>query len=348
METLTIKDIARICGVGVSTVSRAINNHPDINPETRNKVMQVIAEHDFIPNNSARNLKRTESKTIAVLIRGITNPFFQDMIKTFENAIERRRYSFLLHRVDEEDDEIEIALELEKEKKLCGIIFLGGTIGHTEDKLRQLKSPFVLCTIGLDECIDQQLYSSVAIDDVKAAYEMTSYLLDLGHSRIAMVAAREDDTAIGRMRLEGFRKAFEDRGLAADEDLVLYPEKGADAYSMQNGYQVVRRFLESGQEATAFFVVSDNAAFGVCKAIRDAGKSVPEDYSVAGFDGIEMASYYNPVLTTMRQPCREMAKEAIEILFDLIDGCSDNRHKRFLAELVEGESTCRISRDVER
>lgn len=339
METLTIKDIARICGVGVSTVSRAINNHPDINPETRDKVMQVIAEHGFIPNNSARNLKRTESKTIAVLIRGITNPFFQDMIKTFENAIERRRYSFLLHRVDEEEDEVEIALELEKEKKLCGIIFLGGTICHTEEKLKQLKAPFVLCTIGLDGHIDENLYSSVSIDDVKASYEMTSYLLDLGHSRIAMVAAREDDTAIGTMRLKGFRKAFADRGLVIDEGLILYPEKGGDAYSMQSGYQVVRRFLESGKDATAFFVISDNAAFGVCKAIRDMGKTVPDDYSVAGFDGIEMASYYNPALTTMTQPCREMAKEAIEILFDLIDGCSDNRHKRFLAELTEGEST---------
>lgn len=346
METLTIKDIARLCGVGVSTVSRAINNHPDINPETRDKVMQVIAEHGFIPNNSARNLKRTESKTIAVLIRGITNPFFQDMIKTLENAIERRRYSFLLHRVDEEEDEIEVALELEKEKKLCGIIFLGGTICHTEEKMKQLKSPFVLCTIGLDGHIDESLYSSVAIDDVKASYEMTSYLLDLGHRKIAMVAAREDDVAIGRMRLEGFRKAFSDRGLSVDEELVLYPEKGTDAYSMQSGYHVVRKFLESGKEATAFFVISDNAAFGVCKAIRDLGKTVPGDYSVAGFDGIELASYYNPVLTTMRQPCREMAKEAIEILFDLIDGYSDNRHKRFFAELVVGESTDRARQDA--
>lgn len=339
METLTIKDIARICGVGVSTVSRAINNHPDINPETRDKVMQTIAEHGFIPNNSARNLKRTESKTIAVLIRGITNPFFQDMIKTFEHAIKRRRYSFLLHRVEEEEDEIEIALELEKEKKLCGIIFLGGTVGHTEEKMKQIKAPFVLCTLGLDGQIDESLYSSVAIDDVKAAHEMTSYLLELGHRRIAMVAARAADTAVGRMRLEGFRNAFADRGLAVDETLILYPDTGADAYSMQSGYQVVRGFLESGREATAFFVVSDNAAFGVCKAIRDCGKAVPEDYAVAGFDGIEMASYYNPTLTTMKQPCREMAKEAIEILFDRIDGCPDNRHKRFLAELVLGEST---------
>lgn len=338
METLTIKDIARICGVGVSTVSRAINNHPDINQETKDKVMRVIAEHDFIPNNSARNLKRTESKMIAVLIRGITNPFFQDMIKTLEQVIERRRYSFLLHRVDEDADEIEVALELEKEKKPCGFIFLGGTIGHTEEKMKQIKAPFVLCTIGLDGSIDERLYSSVAIDDVKAACEITSYLLDLGHRRIAMVAAKEDDTAIGRMRLEGFRMAYEKRGLTVDERLILYPEKGEDPYSMESGYRVAERFLQSGQEATAFFVVSDNVAFGVCKAIRDSGRQVPGDYSVAGFDGIEMASYFNPTLTTMKQPCREMAKEAIEILFDLIDGCSENRHRRFLAELVEGES----------
>lgn len=339
METLTIKDIARICGVGVSTVSRAINNHPDINQETKDKVMQTIAEHGFIPNNSARNLKRTETKMIAVLIRGITNPFFQDMIKTFENVIERRRYSFLLHRVDEDEDEVEAALELEKEKKPCGIIFLGGTVSHTEEKLKQLKAPFVLSTFKLGENIDKSLYSSVAIDDIRAAQEMTSYLIKLGHKRIAMVAARKDDTAIGRMRLEGFFRAFKEAGLTVDESLILYPKKEADPYSVQNGYEVVKSFLESGQKATAFFVISDNAAFGVCKAIRDFGKKVPLDYSVAGFDGIEMAAYYNPVLTTMKQPCVDMAKESIEILFDLIDGCAQNRHKRFLAELIEGEST---------
>lgn len=148
MESITIKDVARLCGVGVSTVSRAINNHPDINPETKEKIMQVISEHHYIPNNSARNLKRQDSKTVAILMKGIANPFFHEMIKILEYEVEKKKYSFLLHHVEEDEDEIDVAMELEKEKKLCGIVFLGGTVGHTEEKFRQLTTPFVLCTIG--------------------------------------------------------------------------------------------------------------------------------------------------------------------------------------------------------
>ena len=344
MESITIKDVAKMCGVGVSTVSRAINNHPDINPETREKILKVISEHNYIPNNSARNLKRQESKTVAVLMKGISNPFFHGMIKILEHEIEHRRYSFLLHHVDEGEDEIGVALELEKEKKLCGIIFLGGAMGHTAQRLKQLKSPFVFSTIRLGEEVDEQLYSSVSIDDVKEAYRMVSHLIELGHRRIALVAAREDDVAIGRMRLEGYERALKDHQIPFCKELILYPQKGANPYSMESGYQVARQFLESNGEATAFFVISDNTAFGVCKAITDFGKCVPDDYSVAGFDGIEMGRYYNPSLSTICQPCDEMAKESVEVLFELMEEQASNRHCIFPAKLVEGESVRAIKR----
>ena len=106
MESITIKDVARLCGVGVSTVSRAINNHPDINPETKEKIMQVISEHHYIPNNSARNLKRQDSKTVAILMKGIANPFFHEMIKILEYEVEKKKYSFLLHHVEEDEDAV--------------------------------------------------------------------------------------------------------------------------------------------------------------------------------------------------------------------------------------------------
>lgn len=342
MESITIKDVARLCGVGVSTVSRAINNHPDINPETKELIMRVISENNYIPNNSARNLKRQESKTVAVLIKGITNPFFHGMIKILEHEVERRKYSFLLHHVDEGADEINVALELEKEKKLCGIIFLGGAVGHRKETLDQIKAPFVFSTVGLEPELDRSCYSSVSIDDVKAAAHMVSYLHEMGHKRIAFVAAREDDQAIGKKRLEGYQAALWEAGIPFRRELVLYPEKGDNPYTMESGYHVVWRFLENGGDATAFFAVSDNTAFGVCKAITDAGKSVPGDYSVAGFDGIDMGRYYCPSLTTMQQPCDEMAKESIDLLFDLIEENSKNRHKVFEARLVEGESVRRL------
>ena len=136
MKAITIKDIAKKCGVGVSTVSRAINNHPDISEETKSKIMKVIKENNFIPNNSARNLKCLDTRTIAVLIKGIDNPFFQRMIKVFEEEIQDRKYIFVLQRVDSNQDEIEVALQLIKEKRLKGIVFLGGNFSHQEKNLQ--------------------------------------------------------------------------------------------------------------------------------------------------------------------------------------------------------------------
>ena len=140
MAEITIKDIAKECGVGVSTVSRAINNHPDINPETKKMILEVIDQTGFIPNNSARNLKRTDAKCIAVLVKGITNPLFSGMIKSIEEETQRSRYALVLRHVEEQEDEIDVALELEKEKRLRGIVFLGGLFEHTEEKLENLQS----------------------------------------------------------------------------------------------------------------------------------------------------------------------------------------------------------------
>ena len=165
MKAITIKDIAKKCGVGVSTVSRAINNHPGISEETRTKIMEVIKESNFVPNNSARNLKLLDTKTIAVLIKGIDNPFFQNMIKVFEEEIQDRKYSFILHRVDSNQDEVEVALELIKEKRLKGIVFLGGNFSHQEEKLKEINVPFVLSTIAIAGNVDKNLYSSVCVDD---------------------------------------------------------------------------------------------------------------------------------------------------------------------------------------
>ena len=143
MEEITIKDIARICGVGVSTVSRAINNHPDINPETKEMIMRVIKENNYVPNNSARNLKRQDAKAIAVLVKGINNSFFSQMIKVLEEEIKEKSYAMVLQHVDYDEDEVEVALKLVKEKRLRGIIFLGGYLVHSEGRKKPQYLGFV-------------------------------------------------------------------------------------------------------------------------------------------------------------------------------------------------------------
>lgn len=345
MESITIKDIARKSGVGVSTVSRAINNHPDINEETKTKIMQIIKEYNYVPNNSARNLKRTESNTIAVLIKGITNPFFNNILKVFESEIQERKYSFLLHRVEEHEDEIDIAVLLEKEKRLKGIVFLGGYFYHSIEKLKQLKVPFVLSTGGVSEKIEPKYYSSVMVDDYKESYKMVDYLCKLGHKKIAIVSAPVDDESIGKLRLKGFRQALKDNKINLDPTLVCYLlDDSIETFSMKYGYEVTKELLESKKEFSAIYAISDSMAVGACKAIFEAGKKVPDDYSVAGFDGMDISFYYHPSITTIRQPVEEMSQETIRILFDIIDKKVSREHKTFDAELVIGQSTQNYNR----
>lgn len=339
MDTITIKDVARLCGVGVSTVSRAINNHPDINEETKTKILQVIKENNYIPNNSARNLKRSASKTIAVLIKGIDNPFFGGMIKIFEEETQKKKYSFILHRVDEGEDEVDVAIELVKEKKLKGIIFLGGYFSHSQEKLEQLHVPFVLSTIGITEQMGGRNYSSVSVDDFAESYKMVDYLIRLGHRSIGILAATPYDESIGKLRLEGYRKALEDHQIKPNEEWCFYSREDTQCYTMANGYELMEQVIKADRGITAVFAVSDSIAIGACKAVFDAGGRVPDDICVAGFDGLDMAHYYNPAITTLRQPVEEMAHATIGILFDIIKNKSQNQQLIFQAQLVEGQST---------
>lgn len=340
MEEITIKDIARICGVGVSTVSRAINNHPDINQETKQMVMQVIKENNYIPNNSARNLKRQDAKAIAVLVKGISNSFFSEMIKIMEEEIKKKKYSLVLHHVDFNEDEVDVALELVKEKRLRGIIFLGGYFRHNEEKLSQLHVLFVLSTIGvLPEKYSRNFYSSVSVDDEKESYKLVNYLCKSGHKDIAIICAKTSDASIGKLRLQGYKKALQDNGIEVRDELILAMKPDIEDYSLENGYAVTREFLEKQLPCTAIYAISDILAIGAGKALAEAGLKVPDDISLAGFDGVEIGKYITPSLTTIKQPVEEMAKETTKILFDVIAQQAGHQHKIFDGELVVREST---------
>lgn len=340
MESITIKDIARLSGCSVTTVSRALNNHRDIKPETKDKIQKIIDEYGYIPNNSARNLKRKDSNTIAIIVKGISNPFFQNMYSLFEQQMSRLKYSLLLQHVEENENEVTRALEVEKEKKLCGIIFLGGFFNaESRKELDKLKIPYILCTADMSGDADKNTYSAVGIDDEKESYRMVKYLCELGHKRIAIIAGKKGDVSIGKLRYEGYRRALLESGIQPDSSLVWYMDNCLPEYTPVNGYAVTKRLLNSGVSFSALYVISDNTAFGACKAILESGKRIPDDYAVASFDGIEMSKYYHPSLTTMKQPCENMVKAVVNQLIGLIEENTDHMQILFPAELTVGEST---------
>lgn len=342
MGNITIVEIAKMCGVSVSTVSRAMNNHPDVNQETKDRVMQMIKKYDYVPNNSARNLKRADAKSIAVLIKGISNPFFAKMIKVFEQEIKKRKYSLVLQHIEEGQDEVEVAIQLQKEKRLNGIVFLGGSFEHTRKKMKQITVPFVHSTSGMMEDVGFDDCSLVSVDDFTESYRMTEYLIEQGHKRIAIICADEKDRSIGKLRLNGYCAALKAHKIAVDETLFCRMKPELSYYTMENGYAVTRELLASGKVFTALYAISDSVAIGACRALWEDQKRIPEDYSVAGFDGLDIASYYQPSITTIRQPVEEMAEATISILFQMIEKEILYEKRIFKGELVIGESVKNI------
>ncbi|MDD5939517.1 MAG: LacI family DNA-binding transcriptional regulator [Lachnospiraceae bacterium] len=341
MAPVTIKDIAKRCGVGVSTVSRALNNHPDINPETKAKIMEVIHETGFVPNDSARYLKRTETNAIALVVKGISNPFFTSMIRIMEDYVQKKSYATILRHVTAEENEVTVALSLIKERKLKGIVFLGGDFTHDPMLLSQIRVPYVFSTIGnLDERPEgEAACANIAVDDVEASRQAVDYLIGLGHRRIGIVAEGLHVPSVGQLRYRGYRLALERRGITVDDHLVYEITEGGERYSMKNGYIAAKALLAANPDMTAVFCISDVLAIGACRAIAESGQSIPGDVSVIGFDGIEEGQYYIPKLTTVRQPVEEMSKESIRLLFDMIEKKEKPRNIIMPAQLLIGESS---------
>lgn len=336
---MTIKDIAKKCGVGVSTVSRALNNHPDINPQTKEMILKAVEQNGFVPNNSARNLKRTDSKTIAIIVKDIDNPFFATMMKIMEQEIHRQNYSFFIQHVGKEQNELDAALELVAEKRLRGIIFLGGYFKGQEDRLARIKVPIVVSTAGLPELRDKENCSFVTIDNEKESQKIVEYLCKCGHKRIAILAGSKDDKNIGKMRLLGYKKALKTAKIPLQSRLIRYLKKESGEYSLENGYYMMKELLKEEVPFTAVYAISDLMAIGAIRAITESGKKIPVDCAVAGFDGLDYAAYYNPAVTTIVQPVEEMAKESVNILFQMIENKSGVKGKVLRAELKIRQST---------
>lgn len=341
MENITIKDIAKICGVGVSTVSRAINDYPGINAETKKKILDTIAEYHYVPNNSARNLKMLESDTVALIIKGIDNLFFHGMIKMFEEEFKGSGYTFILQMVNENQDEAKVALELAKEKRLRGIIFLGGLVSkYSEEALKDLNIPFVRCTGLIIGNKNELQFSSVSINDEKESYKVVDYLCKMGHKKIAIISER--GKTLGAARQLGYERALRDNGIEVDQNLIVYMREDLPTYSIENGYAVIKELMDSEKEFTALYAISDLLAFGAYKAIKESGKSIPDDISVMGFDGLTMTDYYTPSLSTVEQPREEMVKASIQMLLDAIEGDNEKKEVIYETRIIEKDSIKRL------
>ena len=307
---MTIKDIAKQSGYAISTVSRALNDHPDVSEEAKRRIAQVVAEMGFVPNANARQLKRQQAKSVAFIVRGTSNLFFAGMLVEMQRLVGEAGYEGLVEYLGETEDEVAAAQRVCRELKPRGIVFLGGDERNFRRGFGRIDIPCVLATAVSGELEFDNL-SMVGVDDKAAGAAAIGLLADLGHRDILVLGADPERSSPGRLRLEGARRALEARGLA-------FQSVQAE-FSLAAGYEAMRAFLSGGGRVSAVFAMSDVTAIGAVRAVLDAGLSVPGDVSVLGFDGIPLARYCNPRLDTMAQPAAQIAQKSVRLLLDSVE-----------------------------
>lgn len=332
---MTIKDIARMAGVSVSTVSRVLNHHPDVSAPIRAQVLKVVEEQHFIPNSAARNLVRSQRNTVGVICQETGNPLYSPIITAIESELEALGWAICLRQVPGGENTLSYAAQLERAEKLRGIILLGGRGDYTTAMTAPLNIPFVCCTFALPfGDLTPEQYSSVSIDDRAAAYRAVEHLYGLGHRDIAFLAPDVEDRSVGELRYQGYREAQQAYALPQrPEQLILCGGDGLDL-----AYQAVSAQTETGLPFSALLALSDSLALAAIKAIHDSGCRVPEDCSVMGLDGLETTRYTLPALTTLVQPQGELGRQSVRILADLIDAGGANQHILLQPVLRAGES----------
>ncbi len=329
----TIIDIARKLGISPSTVSRALNDHPDIKKETKEKVRKVAKELRYTPNPIAQSLKTSRTTTIGVIVPEIRHDFFASAISGIEEIAYRSGYSIILCQSNESYEREVVNTNVLMHHRVAGVIVSISqntkSGEHFRDLLRQ-KIPLVF----FDRACEDVSASKVVIDDYKSAYDGVTYLVRRGYKRIAHFAGPRE-LSICQHRLNGYRDALKAGGHAVSPDDILY-----GGMREQDGYDAMDRLIKAGTIPNAVFAVNDPVAIGAFQRIGEAGLRIPADVAIMGFSNNKITSLVRPQLTTIDQPSFEMGRKAAEIVIDIIEnGKSEPRHLVLPTRLIEREST---------
>lgn len=334
---MTIKDIARESGYAVGTVSRVLNHRPDVSEKARKKIMEVVEKNHFQLNNNAKHLKQQTSTGIALVVKGTQNMLFAAIVEALQGLIKSKGYASLIYYIDEEDNEVEQALQLLRERRPQGILFLGSALQNFQKAFAAIEIPCVLVTNSAAS-LDFENLSSVSTDDEAAARFAVEYLMSLGHREIGILGGKMECSPAARARFQGCQEAFREAGLPFDQ-AVQYENA---RFAMSSGCEAMGRLLDKFPAITAVFAMSDVMAVGAIRAIRDRGLRVPEDISVMGFDGIALGRYLSPQLTTIEQDADRIAQQSVAQLLRCIETKSIPVHELVPYQLREGESVRRL------
>jgi len=328
----TIYDVARLAGVSTATVSRALNGTGQIATATRAAIDDAVAQLGYHPNTAARSLVTRSTQTIALLLPDITNPFYAALVSGIQERALEAGHTMLLCTTEGDPEREEQYLSLLRAKQVDGVL-VDGLVLPPDRITRFVRDGLPI--VCLDRDIDSTLVPLVQVDNRLGARLATEHLLSLGHVRIAHVAG-VPELGISEERIEGYRDAHRRAGVPLHPELLA-----VGSFTEEGGYEAARSLLAT-HEFTAVFAANDLSALGVLSALAGAGRRVPDDVSVVGFDDLRLSRYMTPPLTTVHQPAGEIARHATELLLQLASGRTIERMLHLLEpELVVRGSTQR-------
>lgn len=301
----TLRDVAQRAGVSTMTVSRVINRNGYVHPETQQRVEQAINELGYVPNTLARSLRLKRTKTLALVLTDITNPFFTTMAREVEDVASDHGFNVIFCNTDESVREQDEYLTVLVQKQVDGVLLVPASSSAEPVTFLQQHG---IAVVVLDRRVPGAQVDVVRCEAEQPAYELTRLLLEQGHRRISMLSGPAD-VSTASDRVAGYRRAFTAAGLTAPEELIFY-----NAYTTAAGKQMARQALAVAPRPTAFFAANNFIAIGAYHALVEQGLRVPEDISLVAFDDLPSAITLDPFLTVAAQPAEAIGRCATELL----------------------------------
>ncbi len=305
----TIRDVARLAGVSLATVSKIINNKGRVSPKLQQRVLRAMESLDYHPNQVARSLKVRHTKTIGMVIPDVTNPFFTAVIRGVENEARSQGYSLILCDSEEDPALEQSNLNTLFARRVDGVLLAPTSPYVAQDRVTRRRFPLVF----FDRVSPGFTGSAVVTDNRGAAYDAARHLIGLGHRRLAIITGRLN-LSNGLDRLEGFRDALQQTGLPLHD---AYLQRGD--FQLESGYCCTLKLFRLPVPPTAIFCCNNQMTLGLMRALGELGVHCPGRVSVLGFDDFEWAANFSPRLTTVAQPALEMGKQAVQMLLRKIE-----------------------------
>ncbi len=311
MSHVTLKDIGKEVGVSIVTVSRALNDKPDIGYGTKQKIREVAERLGYSPNALARGLKAKKTGSIGVLIADIADSFFASVVKGIENTAREMGYNIILCDTSEKYEWEKLAVQMMLEKRVDGLLITPSQTEYGDIlELKRKKIPFVL--VGRHFDLVESDY--VITDDIRGAFSATDYLIKKGHKKILFINGPIYISS-AKERLVGYKRALQEHAILFDKSLV---KEGA--LKMDDGYRIMKEILSTATKFTAVFAYSDFVTLGVMQALEETELKIPEDIAIVGYDDVAFARFLQIPLTTVHIPKYELGREAMKLLKRKIEG----------------------------